>query len=623
MSLGGPLATAQGIGVPAAGPWRVAILMGSDPALPAMQQHDRALRAALLAAAPAGVTFFTDTLDAYRFDYRDVAPEFLALQRKKYAGQPVDLVIGIGEPALGAIRDQRDALWPGVPLVLSGVDSATIGRERLPDGVAVASWQLDIEGTLSLIEGLQPSARRLVVIGGQSAFDRGINERVTAAARARGRWEVQSWSTLTIAQLSDLVSVLDRDTAVFFTAMSRDSEGRTTFPGDAISRISAVSGAPVYGLFASYVGRGIVAGSVFDFEDLGRSAAELAIGALRGVLPPGGAQRTVTAACKADYTQVAAHRLPVLALPSGCDVLNPPRNLWTEYRGFVLAAGAVVALQSLTIGGLLVQRRRRRQAEIESRQRSIELARAMRFAAMGELTASIAHEINQPLGAILANADAAAMLLRSGNATPESLREILSDIRRDDLRATEVIRRLRNLLGKHESEHAPAALHGLLREAVALLEPEARRRAIPIEVALEAVDDRMLGDAVQLQQLVINLSINAMDAMESTPPGSRRLTIGTRDTAESVVLTVADRGPGIPIAERQRIFESFYTTKPRGMGLGLPIVRAIADAHRAQLTVDGREGGGTVFSVRLPRRLDGAASANASIEPAAVAPGAA
>ncbi len=588
--------------VEAGTPWRVAILMAADPALPAMQQHDRALRAALQAAAPNGVTFFTDSIDTYRFDYRRFATQFIELQRRKYQGQQIDLIIGVGDRAIEAVRDQRDVVWPGTPVVLAALDEQALEGAQIPNDMVAVRWSLDIEGTLSLIESLQPDARRLIVVGGSTDFDRALSERVVN--RARARWQTESWNTLPISELRERLSRLDTSTAVFYTTISRSVNGESMFPGVVLAELTAASKAPIYGLYDSYFGRGLTAGSVIDIERSGREAAQAAISILSGTA---GAPRTRTQAltrCSADYRQLRQFELPLSALPPDCDLRNPPRNLWTEYRQTVLVAGTVLLLQAVTIGALLLQRRWRRRAEADAGQRGIELARAMRFAAMGELTASIAHEINQPLGAILANADAAELMLRNGTASTEALGQILADIQRQDLRATEVIRRLRNLLEKHEVAQSPMALHTALRDALSLIEPEARRRDIDLDVSLEAADDRILGDPVQLQQVAVNLVLNAMDAIDQAAPPIRHLGVRTRDRADSIEIEISDTGVGIDPAQRDAIFESFYTTKPHGMGLGLPIVRAIVGAHLGSVQLAPADTGGTVATVSLPRRMN-------------------
>lgn len=600
-----PAASAPAASAPAAPePKRVVILMGADPSLPALRQFDDAFRKALAAGTPGGITFFTDTLDAQRFNYAAIAPEFLALERKKYSGQPVDLVVGVAEGAVDFIRDHGQQLWPGAPVLLSGLDDANSNRSQLPPGATTLRWRLDIDGTLALIEKLQPGAKRLVIIGGSAPFDRSITARVAERVANRPRWQMELWERYSADELRGRVAKLDNTTAVIFTSMLRDAQGRAGFSADVMARVAEVSRAPIYGLYGTFVGRGLVAGQVVDFPDLGRRAAQLALPLLAAEAASApGTVLVAGSSCVADHLQLRAHGLSAANLPAGCELRNPPRNLWTEYRAFVLTAAAVVLLQAFTIGALLLNRRRRRVAEADAAQRRLELGRAVRFAAMGELTASIAHEINQPLGAILSNADAAAMMLRAGTATSEELQEILSDIRRDDLRAHEVIRRLRALLEKNEVEQTEVHLHAALNEVMVLLEPEARRRNVNIERRFEASIDSLLGDAIQLQQVLLNLGLNALDAMEKTPAEARRLSIRTADRGDSIELTVADRGSGIDAAQRDSVFDSFYTTKPHGMGLGLSIVRAIVEAHEGHISVAAGEGGGTIFSVRLPRRL--------------------
>ena len=306
----------------------------------------------------------------------------------------------------------------------------------------------------------------------------------------------------------------------------------------------------------------------------------------------------------ADAQRLAGFGLAATALPPGCEVVGAPPSLWREYRNTVLITGLVLLLQAATIVALVLQRRRRRAAEAEVMERRIELNRATRFAAMGELSASIAHEIGQPLGAILSNAEAAEMMLDSGRADESQLRAILADIRRDDLRAHEVIRRLRALLQKQQPEHAPLDLHETLVDALELIEPEARRRGMRIERSLTATNAHLVGDHIQMQQVLLNLALNAMDAMADTAPPQRSLKVATTDRDGGIELSVADQGHGVADEHRGRLFDSFFTTKPRGMGMGLSIVRTIVEAHDGRIQAEpGSGGGGTVFRVWLPRRV--------------------
>jgi C4-dicarboxylate-specific signal transduction histidine kinase len=227
------------------------------------------------------------------------------------------------------------------------------------------------------------------------------------------------------------------------------------------------------------------------------------------------------------------------------------------------------------------------------------LLHASRLAVAGEMTASIAHEINQPLGAILSNAEAAEMMLQAGSIDRTGLLQILADIRRDDLRASEVIKRLRALLARHEVERRRFVLNGAVEDVLAILRAESRRRETPVDAELTADSTEVMGDPVQIQQVIINLMLNAFDACADMPAEQRRVRIATAVTRAGVELTVADNGRGIAADVLPRLFDPFFSTKGGGMGLGLSIARSIVEAHGGTIAADS-EGQGAKFRVVLP-----------------------
>ena len=227
------------------------------------------------------------------------------------------------------------------------------------------------------------------------------------------------------------------------------------------------------------------------------------------------------------------------------------------------------------------------------------LAHASRLASMGELAASIAHEIHQPMGAILHNVESARMLLDSGQADPQELRAILEDIRSDDLRAAETIRHIRDLANKHQVDFQPFDLNELVGAAIRLVDPVARVRGVSIRVEFGDLPP-VRGDRIYLQQLLLNLLFNAMDAMSGTAPDARRVKVRTAFASDHVRVTVADRGHGIPPEKLETIFESFYTTKPDGMGLGLSIARSLVRLHGGSIWAEGNPHGGATFHFTLP-----------------------
>jgi signal transduction histidine kinase len=252
------------------------------------------------------------------------------------------------------------------------------------------------------------------------------------------------------------------------------------------------------------------------------------------------------------------------------------------------------------ISGLLHERRRRHLAEVESRKRLAELAHLNRYSAVGELTTSIAHEINQPLGSILTNAETAELMLKSSSPNLVELREILADIRRDDQRASEVIRRLRSVLKKTPFEMRYIDLNETVRQAIGFVTALAHGRGIALTDGTTSADLNVKGDAVQLQQVVLNLIINAIDATSEAEADAREISVTTKLTGASAEIRIADTGPGIAAGDLKSVFDPFFTTKPQGMGMGLAIVRTIVEAHHGKISAANQPSGGAIFTIRLP-----------------------
>jgi two-component system sensor kinase FixL len=230
-----------------------------------------------------------------------------------------------------------------------------------------------------------------------------------------------------------------------------------------------------------------------------------------------------------------------------------------------------------------------------------ELTHIGRVSAMGELTASLAHELNQPLSAILNNAEVAQRLLEGEVPDLPEMREILKDIVADDKRAADVIRRLRSLLKKGDLEHIPLDLNSVVDEVAQLVTSDVVIRNVPMSLDLATDLPTVLGDRVQLQQVVLNLVLNGLEAMRDTNGRDPALVIRTRRAdAASVTVSVEDAGTGIDPQDIERIFQPLYTTKREGLGMGLAIARTIVDAHGGRLWATNNAGGGATFEFTLP-----------------------
>jgi C4-dicarboxylate-specific signal transduction histidine kinase len=247
---------------------------------------------------------------------------------------------------------------------------------------------------------------------------------------------------------------------------------------------------------------------------------------------------------------------------------------------------------------MMSERRRDRELRVQ-REQLIHLARV---GLLGEMSAALVHELNQPLAAIQANAQAGRRRLKGAAANQGAQREILDDILEASQRALSVIQRMRALFLRRETQRQSIDLNAVARDAVALARSSLAKHGVRLALALDPHTVPLRGDPVQLQQVLLNLILNACDAMDATPAGMRRLVVATtaagQDTQAS--LTVSDNGSGIAASLLERIFDSFFTTKPRGIGVGLSVSREIVAAHGGRIEAVNRAEGGALFRVTLP-----------------------
>src|SRR5262249_37106660 len=264
-----------------------------------------------------------------------------------------------------------------------------------------------------------------------------------------------------------------------------------------------------------------------------------------------------------------------------------------------------MAVPVLLLAAALEERRKdlvaQRHAEVEAKEQRLQLTHLPRVALLGQLSGALAHELNQPLTAILSNAQAAQHFLAADRIDPDELREILGDIVAADQRAGEVIRRLRALFKRGETQFQLLDANDVVREALDLAHGDLVTRNIEVTTDLAPRLPAVTADRVQMQQVLLNLLINASEAMSANAADERRLALSTLPLAGRGVRSGgAARGPGIPEERQPRLFEPFYTTKPQGLGLGLSISRSIVTAHGGRLWSTNNPFRGATFHVALP-----------------------
>jgi two-component system sensor kinase FixL len=243
---------------------------------------------------------------------------------------------------------------------------------------------------------------------------------------------------------------------------------------------------------------------------------------------------------------------------------------------------------------------KQRKTEQNLHDMQVALAHVARITTLGELTASIAHEVNQPLAAIVTNGETCLRLLNSERPDLQEARNALDDIVSNGMRASGIIQRLRALSKKADARKVPLDANDVIREIIPLVQRELSARGISLELTLAPGIAQVLGDRVQLQQVILNLVLNGMDAIMAAGGGSRQLRISTREDSGQVLVAVQDTGIGIDPNAEEQLFNAFFTTKPEGMGMGLAICRSIIEAHGGRIWATKNDDGGATFQFSLP-----------------------
>jgi len=579
----------------------VLVLYSNHRLLPANIAFEAGLRETLDNSTELNAEF----LDYPRFDSESYLRAMTTFLREKYALRPPAVLVAGGKGALDFVLSHRAELFPQVPVIHAGVPRSSLqSRPPLPADVVGVPIEFDFPGTIELALRLHPHAQRLVVVTGASVQDRAWEAELRGEVpRFQDRVTVEFRTGLATDAVLERLSELGSDTLVFTPGYFEDGVGHLFSPREAVGLMADASAVPVYGPFDTFIGTGIVGGSMPNFAAMGRQTGRLVSERLAGGAPAAqGLPELMPRAVNVDWRQIRRWHINPSAIPDDAIVRFKPPTLLEQHATATVVATVVFLLQAGLIARLLFESRRRRRMELAIQQQRFELAHASRLAVAGELTGAIAHEINQPLGAILSNADAADLLLASDADRRDELRAILADIRQDNLRASEVIRRLRALLAKQPADWHPFALNDAVRELEPVLRAEARRRGVALDLRLATTATILLGDRVQIQQVIINLVLNAMDASNDLPEARRTVAVSVERDADQLALVVRDQGQGIAPEHLPQLFDSFFSTKPQGMGLGLSITRTLVEAHGGRIWAESGSGSGAgaVFRVEWP-----------------------
>ncbi|QBE61936.1 ATP-binding protein [Pseudoduganella lutea] len=524
----------------------------------------------------------------------------------KYAGQAYAAVVPLTADQLPVALALRDRLWPAATVVAPDLDRAMLAGLASAPRVTGLLKHDPVARNLELMFALAPATRHIAIVS--AGLDRDPIRRNWRAALEPWlrRATLIDLGGLAPEELARRLRDLPPATALYFAAPNTGHSSAVMTPYDALRGLAPQTRMPIFIDAATLLGTGAVGGWVHSPAAFARDIASQLNRLLAGVSPgrigfePHSAPRL-----QFDWRALQRAGLAGAPLPPGSELLFRPPGLWEAYRGTVLATALVLAIQSALIGALLLERRRRKSAEQRARQHLGELARLDRMGAVGALSAALAHEINQPLGAILSNAETAEVLLELPAPPYHELREIVAAIRDDNARAAAVLVRLRAWIADAAGQQQRLALNPLLRDVARILRVEVRMRGTELRLQLGDTVPDVVADGVQIQQVAVNLVLNALDALQQVAPAQRRVTIrSTRNAAGGADVCVIDSGPGLSGVAAERLFEPFFSTKPDGLGVGLSISRSILERHGGTLQAEQPAGAGALFRFSLPCAME-------------------
>jgi signal transduction histidine kinase len=566
-----------------------------------------AVKSRLMSGSPAPTATYTENLDMGRFNGPQVEAYTTAYFKEKYRDKPIGIVFVSGSLALDFALRARAELWPGTPIVFAGVDETSVNRLNLPCCVTGITMQLSLRDMVKAARAVVPDLKRIALVGNSlrnSTLFRHFEEELPAIV---ADLELIDLTGLPMGDLRRRVAALPDDAAILYTGIFSDGAGFSYVPVDALGLVAEVANRPIVIDEEWYLGHGAVGGFIIDVEQLGKEAADVLSRILDGESAAnipfvfGQSLKPVF-----DWRQLQRWGIDESRLPLGSEVRFREPSMWNRYRWQIALVFAALLFQGFLIIDLFAERWRRRRAEALARQRMGELAHMDRVATAGELSASIVHEVSQPLSAMVVNANAGLRWLSRATPDLERVGKALAAIVSDGHRASDVLGSIRAMFKKDLQEPTSVDVNELVREVLALTASELQTQSVITETKLSSGTLKARGSHVQLQQVLLNIVMNAIDAMKSVSGRQKRLRVTTRmEHGREALITVEDSGPGIAAEDIERIFDHFFTTKAKGIGMGLAICKSIVDAHDGRLWASAGSNGGAVFHILLPLAGDG------------------
>jgi signal transduction histidine kinase len=572
-------------------------------------EYSKALRQELERRSPWPVIIEEVSVITARADEQNAETQFVGYLHALFDHRPPDLIVTFGALGGAFVQRHRSELFPAIPMILTTIEARRVQSLTLTENDTVVAVRQKIPVLFGNILQLLPNTKTIAVVTGNSERF-WIGEIKRELESLKDRVTLRFYNDLSFDQILKEAASLPPDSAIYWN-QTRIARGEVHEGQRALTELAAVANAPIFTFDDSFFTGEIVGGPMASVLAGTKATTDVVLRVLAGEKPSDIQTPPLEyGPAKYDWRQLQRWGIGESRLPPGSEIYFREPTLWDNYRWYIALLVAVLLAQVGLIIVLVSERRRRLYFEVQASRRSAELAHSNRYSMAGELTASIAHEINQPLGSILTNAETAQAIIKSQSSDiaelPDiiELKDIVNDILQDDRRATEVIRRMRSLLKKAPFELRQFDLNEVVQQTIRFFSALAVGRKFEMVPVIAPDALPILGDQVQLQQVILNFVMNGIEAMMDTPSENRIISIRTSRVENFAELSVSDRGPGIPEDKLKEVFEPFFTSKAEGMGMGLSIARTIIEAHHGLIWARNRDHGGASFRIKLPLSME-------------------
>jgi signal transduction histidine kinase len=587
----------------AAEPKQVLLLHGFGHAYDPWSDVAQSFQSNLIRSTQDPIDIFEISIDSARIQTPDDAKPFIDYIRAIVFHRKPHLIVPVGAPAAFFAQRHRSQLFPTTPMLIAGAAERRISKESITAQDTAVLFDVDLRALIENVISVRRETRDLVVFVGNSPVERyWASELRREFEPLRDRTNVTWLESLTFAEMLEHAAKMQAESAILWIGFSEDVAGIPYSQSRALDEMRKVAAAPIFGSADYQLGRGIVGGRLLQTQRIGQAAAAVALRILNGESPASIELRKVAMGTPTyDWRELQRWGIREANLPPGSLVQFREPPVWRQYLWQSISVLAIVAAQALLIGGLLYQRYLRQQAELDVRHRAAELAVVNRRNLAGQLSASIAHEINQPLAAIVSSGNAGLRWLQGNTPDLDRVAASLKRIVQDGHRAAGIIETVRALFKKSDHDKVAIDINAAVNDVLDLMRSELDRQRVSVKSVQTQMLPQPLADAVQVQQVIVNLIRNAIDAMRAVTDRERTLKVRTEASeVGEVIIGIEDNGPGIEADNLSKIFEPFFTTKPEGMGMGLSICRSIIEAHGGTLTVSPGQKVGASFQIVLP-----------------------